>query len=90
MFCQSDYKGSISVSICSGLQNVFTNKVLDLIVVLAKFYIYKCKWHETASNFKAFLRILTNRYTLERYLHITSWKLHEFDLQWLPYKGLLI
>ena len=59
------------MSTCSGLQNVFTDKVLDLIVVLAKFYIYKCKWHETASSFKAFLRILTNRYTLERYLHIT-------------------
>ena len=54
------------------LQNVFTDKVLDLIVMLAKFYIYKCKWQETAPKLKVFLRILRDRYTVERYLHITT------------------
>ena len=72
------------------LQNVFTDKVLDLTVTLAKFCISKCKQEETAPNLKAFLRILKDRYTLERYLHITTDKLHDFDLQWLPYKGLII
>ena len=54
------------------LQNVLTDKVLDLIVVLAKFYIYKCKWQETAPKLKVFLRILKDRYIVERYLHITT------------------
>ena len=45
------------------LQNVFTDKAFDLtvfnlIVTLAKFYIYKCKWQETAPNIKAFCRML--------------------------------
>ena len=65
------------------LQNVFTDKVLDLIVMLAKFYISKCKWQETAPNLKVFLRILRDKYTVERYLHITTDKLRDFDLQWL-------
>ena len=52
------------------LQNVFTDKVLDLIVMLAivmlaKFYIYNCKWQETAPNLKVFLRILKDRYTVD-------------------------
>ena len=71
------------------LQNVFTDKVLDLIVMLAKFYIYKCKGQETAPNLKVFLRILKDRYSVEIYSHITTDKLHDFDLQWLPYKGLI-
>ena len=58
--------------------------------MLAKFYIYQCKWQETAPNFKVFLRILKDRYTVDRYLHITTDKLPDFDLQWLPYKGLII
>ena len=32
------------------LQNVLTDKVLDLIVMLAKFCFYKCKRQETAPN----------------------------------------
>ena len=63
------------------LQNVFTDKVLEVIAMLVKFYIYKSQ--ETVPNLKAFLRILKDRYTLERYLHITTDKLHDFDLQWL-------
>jgi len=59
--------------------------------MLARFCIYKRKWQETAPNLKAFLRILKDRYTAERYLHITIiYKLHDFDLRLLPYKGFII
>ena len=51
------------------LENVFTNKVLDLIVL---FEIYKCKWQETAPSLKCFIRILTDRYTVERYLSVKT------------------
>ena len=65
------------------LQNVLTDKILDLIVMLAKFCFYKCKRQETALNLKVcfFFRIPKDRYTVERYLHITTDKLHDFDLQ---------
>ena len=36
------------------LQNVLTDKILDLIVMLAKFCFYKCKRQETAPNLKVF------------------------------------
>ena len=67
------------------LENVFTNKVLDLIVL---FEIYKCKWPKTAPSLKCFIRILKDRYTVERCLSVTKDKLRDFDLVWLPYKGL--
>ena len=68
-------------------QNLFTDKVLDLTVLLFKFYIYKCKRQEIAPNFNVFLRIIKDRYTVERYLHIISDKRYEFDTEWLPYKA---
>ena len=64
------------------LQNVLTDKILDLIVMLAKFCFYKCKRQETAPNLKVFFfRIPKDRYIVERCLHITTDKLHDFDLQ---------
>ena len=44
------FKILVSVS-----QNVFIDKVLELTVLLFKFYVYTWKWQETATNFNAFL-----------------------------------
>ena len=67
------------------LQKVCTDKMLDLIALLAKFYIYKRKWQETAPSLKFFLRILKARYTADRFcIIITRDKLHDFDPQRLP------
>ena len=62
-------------------QNLFTDKELDLIVLLSKFYVYKCKWQKNAPNLNDFLRILKDRYTVERYLHIIPDKTYDFDAE---------
>ena len=58
-----------------------TQIVLDLFVLLSKFYVYKSKWQKTASNLNALLRILKDRYTVERYRHIISDKKHTILIQ---------
>ena len=71
------------------LQNVFTDTVLDLIVTLHKFCFSRWIWPETAPNLNGCFRILKDSYTVGKYLHITTDNLYDFDLQWLPYKGLI-
>ena len=73
------------VTLSGVLQNLFTDKVLDLIVLLFNFYVYICKWQEAAPNLNAFLRILEERYTVERHLHIISDETHNLNTEWLFY-----
>ena len=49
-------------------ENVLSDEVLALIILLFKFHIYKCKWQKRRPTVKMFLRILKDRYEVERYL----------------------
>ena len=50
-------------------ENVLSDEVLALIILLFKFNIYRCKWQKGRPTVKVFFRILKDRYKVERYLH---------------------
>ena len=47
--------------------NVFTDRVIDLIILMAKYHIFVSKLQGTKPNFNAFFFHLKNRYIMERY-----------------------
>ena len=73
------------------LQNVFTDKVFDLTSMLSMFYITKVNGRKLFPISKFF----KDKYTVTveiifTCVYITTDRLHDFDLQWPPYKGLTI
>ena len=69
--------------------DVVTDEIIDLIVVLAKYHIYSCKWNNGSPNVDAFLKILKHRHLVEQYANALKYKLTYFNQIWLPYMGLL-
>ena len=65
--------------------NMFTDKVMDFVILLAKYYIYSCKWKDLKPNVLVFSRLLKYRYKLERYYYIVTENIVEFDNIWEPY-----
>jgi exonuclease III len=70
-------------------QNFGTDKVIDLIIILAKFHIYMCKWKKIRPDLTCFLRILKDRFNLEKYCQIMKEKSHDFNMLWTPYLHLI-
>ena len=68
-----------------------TDSVMDLLILLAKFYLYKNKMLNTAPNVKAFMRSLRNRYIIEKYRHTVNGQEEQakFHINWLPYQNFL-
>ena len=45
---------------------------------------------KNAPNVNVCLRILKDRYVVERYFHIVTNGFLDFDIDWLPYKALIL
>ena len=71
-------------------ENVVTDSVFDYILLLAKQYIYSCKWKETREvpNVLVFKRLLRIRYKIEKYRHTNNSNNNQnkFDVNWFPYQ----
>ena len=75
-----------------GLTNIIsTDIVMDLIILMAKFYLYKSKLLNKAPNIMAFMRSLKNRYSIEKYRHAVCGQedLAKFSRDWFPYQTLV-
>ena len=70
-------------------KNVKTDSVMDFVILLAKYFIYKCKWTKSIPTTQPFLVFLRFRYTLEKYQSIRNNRLHQFDLKWFMYKSIM-
>ena len=70
-------------------QNTRTDCVIDFIILLAKWHIYKCKLQNKSPHLLAFKNMLKNRYLLERYNSFTQCKYDKFTASWLPYVNLI-
>jgi hypothetical protein len=70
-------------------EHIYTDNVLDLIILLAKYYIYQCKLKCVKPSVTVFLSILKNRYCLEKYSCTTQNCMKDFDMLWLPYRALI-
>jgi hypothetical protein len=65
--------------------NTRTDKVMDLLLLLAKFYIYKCKLQDVYPNLQAFVAVLKNRFCIEKYLSVLNYTATKFEENWFPY-----
>ena len=69
-----------------GVEDGFvTDTICDLILLLGKFFIYRCKVQKTILSFKYFLRELYSRYLQEKHIHMNS---NYFQNNWHPYINL--
>jgi len=74
-----------------GCDNSFKSDLpFDLILLLAKSYIYKCKMKNELPALDNFVKILKYRYEMEKYNASLRMKLEIFLNQWNMYKNLLI
>ena len=65
--------------------HIYTDKVFDLIVLMAKYYIYRAKVQDKPLLLKSFIRELYNRYCAEKVMRKNSIK---FKTDWNPYTEL--
>ena len=71
-------------------ENMFTDKVFDLILLSAKYFIYTNKFSHSIPNCILFLQLIKQRYQIEKFLSINQNQYHQFQLNWFPYEQLLM
>ena len=59
-----------------------TDSVCDLIILMAKFYIYRCKVNQRVLNKNTFIQELFQRYSVQKYIEKNS---IDFRNSWKPY-----
>ena len=69
-------------------ENVVTDSVFDYILLIAKQYIYSCKWKDVREvpSVLVFKRMLRNRYKIEKCRYISNNNQNRFDINWFPYQ----
>ena len=73
-----------------GLQRDFvTDRVIDWIILLAKFYVYKCKIENMLPNFQSFMVYLKQKYNIEKYNATVNGVKTKFDQNWSMYATLV-
>ena len=65
-----------------------TDKVIEFIILFAKFYIYKCRFQDNIPNCPSYIINLKHRYHIEKQLAFRRNKYGLFQLSWYPYIGL--
>ena len=70
-------------------QNIKTDRGLDLLILWAKYFIYKCKIQKKIPNLQGFHIFLKSRWNLEKYASSINGTQGLFDRTWTPYLALL-
>jgi hypothetical protein len=70
--------------------NTITDLVFDYLLLIAKFYIYKCKMQYTVPTIKGFLSYAYVKYTAETYASMINMNHIKFCEQWKMYRSLLV
>ena len=69
-----------------GISNqIKTDNVCDLIILMAKYFIYRCKVQRTKLNLQYFIKEVYNRYLVEKIIYENA---QEFRNSWGPYEQL--
>ena len=66
--------------------DIKTDEICNLIILMAKFYIYRCKVRKVSPNIKIFIKELYNRYCMEKHIHQS---LKDTCDSWKPYEPLI-
>ena len=62
-----------------------SDDIFDLILLLAKFFIYKCKCENKLPQIQHFICYLRNRFVIEKYVSYINMSHQQFTMQWLLY-----
>ena len=68
--------------------NIYTDRPMNLIILFAKFYIYKCKFESIKPSIKPFLQQLTHRIRIERRIAYNNDKYNNYKVEWFVYEPL--
>ena len=72
-----------------GISNTMkTDKVIDLLNLQAKHFIYLSKVKHTLPNISAFFKTFFNRYNIEKNIAMRNNKIEQFKRTWLPHLDL--
>ena len=66
-----------------------TDSVFDLIMLLGKMHIYKCKLDNRFPTIRSFEKDIKARYKVEEYNSKMNFTIDEFKTKWCPYKSLV-
>ena len=66
-----------------------TDPVFDLIILLGKMHIYKCKLDNRFPTIQSFEKYIKTRYLIEEYNSKVNFTMHKFKTVWLPYLPLV-
>ena len=80
-----NFRFTQSLVIFGKCENIKTDSICDLIILLGKFYLYRCKVQNNEVNLKMFIRELYNRYSVEKEISKNS---PLFKTQWAPYTNM--
>ena len=70
-------------------ESIEIDDTLHYIILLAKQYIYHCKFANVHPHIVAFINKLKIRYKMEEYIAHINFELHKFKLRWLMYKTII-
>eukprot|EP00745_Piridium_sociabile_P019664 TRINITY_DN2980_c0_g1_i11.p1 TRINITY_DN2980_c0_g1~~TRINITY_DN2980_c0_g1_i11.p1 ORF type:complete len:147 (+),score=12.13 TRINITY_DN2980_c0_g1_i11:70-510(+) len=65
-----------------------TDEGFVLILLHAKFFVYKCRINKLKPTMQMFLRMLINIKKVDKYVHQLKMDYNNFFLKWLPYNAL--
>ena len=67
-----------------------TDKIFDLIILLAKQYLYRCKFEQSVPLISALRKQLNLRHQLEEYNSKITFQENAFNARWHCYRPLLL
>ena len=67
-----------------------TDKIFDLIILLAKQYLYRCKFEQSVQLISVFRKQLKLRHKLEEYNSKITFQENAFNARWHCYRPLLL
>ena len=70
-------------------KNTETDKILNFIILHAKFYIYKCKLQDLLPSIPAFICVLKDKYMLEQYNSYIHNRQNQFKNDWHMYLAIV-
>ena len=64
----------------------FQNSKYNFVILHAKYYIYKCKWDQSKSNYKTFVKILKTCKDIENIIAVKNNRVEIWNNRWTNVK----
>ena len=70
--------------------NIFTDKAIDLLIVMGKWHLYKCKLQGREPNVEVFKQQFKERYRIEKHIYAARSNIDVFNNLWTQYQNLTL